>query len=88
MNISVVKFGEFLMSRPAGREAAQIIVTNFAPSNDAELIELNFSKVKAVGPSWLHEVVLALRHNFKNKIVVNDCGNASVIESLKFVDLG
>ena len=87
MKIPIVKFGEFLMSRPAGREAAQIMITSFAPQTADEVIELDFSGVKATGPSWLHEVVMGLRNQFKNKIVVLDCGNASVIESLKFVDL-
>ena len=88
MKISVVKFGEFLMSRPAGREAAQIMVSSFAPPNESETIELDFAGVKAIGPSWLHEVVGGIRAAFKNKIIVHDCGNASVKESLKFVDLG
>lgn len=87
MKIPVVKFGEFLMSRPAGREAAQIITSNFVPTKDSETIELDFAGVKAVGPSWLHEVVIGIRAAFKNQIIVLDRGNASVIESLKFVDL-
>jgi hypothetical protein len=87
MKIPVVKFGEFLMSRPAGREAAQIMCASYAPTVVDEVIELDFAGVKATGPSWLHEVVLGLRNAFKNKIVVLDCGNASVLESLKFVDV-
>ncbi|MBC7396959.1 MAG: DUF4325 domain-containing protein [Bdellovibrionales bacterium] len=87
MKISMVKFGEFLMSRPAGHEGAQIMCASFAPGNESEIIELDFAGVKASGPSWIHEVVLGLRTQFKNKIVVLDCGNSSVIESLKFLDL-
>ena len=75
------------MSRPAGHESAQIIITSFVPTQDSEMIELDFAGVKAIGPSWLHEVVNGIRSKFKNKIVVLDCGNASVVESLKFVNL-
>ncbi len=75
------------MSRPAGREAAQIMVASFAHKTEEESIELNFSGVKAIGLSWLHEIGLGLQSNFKNRIGMLDCGNASVIESLKFVDL-
>jgi hypothetical protein len=85
MKIAVVKFGEFLMSRPAGKDAAQILCNQFAPRSESESIELDFAGVKSVGPSWLHEVMLALRAAFpRNKIIVLDRGNASVIESLKF----
>lgn len=87
MKIPIVKFGEFLMSRPAGREAVQIMCASFAPSNENEVIELDFNGVKATGPSWIHEVVLGLRSQFKNPIVVLDCGNSSVLESMKFIDL-
>jgi hypothetical protein len=87
MKIQMVKFGEFLMSRPAGHEAAQIIVENFRPASHDEVIELDFLNVKAIGPSWLHEVVKGLRGRYPNQIQVLDQGNASVIESLKFVDL-
>jgi hypothetical protein len=88
MKISVVKFGEFLMSRPAGKEAVSIICSQFAPISENEVIELDFAGVKSTGPSWIHEVVLGIRTKFKNKIVVSDCGNSAVIESMKFVDLG
>jgi STAS-like domain of unknown function (DUF4325) len=86
MKIPVVKFGKFLMSRPAGREAALIMCTQFVPKSPEEIIELDFKDVKSVGPSWLHEIMLGLKTTFPNKIVVIDCGNASVIESMKFVD--
>ena len=86
MKIAMVKYGEFLISRPAGREAAQIICNQFSPTSEAEAIELDFNRVKSVGPSWLHEVMLSLKTAFpRNEILVLDAGNASVIESLKFV---
>ncbi len=87
MRIPIVKFGEFLMSRPSGSEAAKMMCASYIPETESETIELDFDGVFAVGPSWLHEVVLGLRSKFKNKIVVLDCGNNSVIESLKFVDI-
>jgi len=87
MKIPLIKFGEFLMSRPAGSEAAKVMCISYAPTSESELIELDFDGVFATGPSWLHEVVLGLRSKFKNKIVVLDCGNSSVLESLKFIDL-
>ena len=87
MKIELVKFGEFLMSRPSGHEAALIICSQFLSENSDETIELDFTGVKATGPSWIHEVVLGIRRKSNNKITVIDAGNASVIESLKFVDL-
>ena len=88
MRIPLIKFGEFLMSRPSGHEAAQIMTGSYAPANESETIELDFEGVFATGPSWLHEVVIGLQSVFpKNKIVVLDRGNNSVLESLKFIDL-
>ena len=34
-NSSFIKFGEFLMSRPADREAAQIMCASFASGNES-----------------------------------------------------
>jgi hypothetical protein len=87
MKIQTKKFGEFLMSRPAGLEAGRIICQNFVPKNVNEIFELDFEGVKAAGPSWIHEVCITIRQNYPNKIVVLDAGNASVIASLKVIDL-
>jgi len=49
--VPVRKFGEILVSRPAGREAALIIRSSFVPADPSEPIQLDFDGVKVVGPN-------------------------------------
>ncbi len=82
MIVPVRKFGEILVSRPAGREAALIIRSSFVPNDPSERIQLDFAGVKVVGPSWLDEVLTALRDEHGDRVDCLAHGNASVIESL------
>jgi hypothetical protein len=89
MKIFAKKFGDFLMSRPAGKEATTIILSMIKIEAEVKILELDFTGVKSVGPSWLHEVCNGVRKSFPSlKIIINDAGNTSVQESMKFVDLG
>jgi len=86
MKIELKKFGTILNSRPAGKDAALTIKAYFHPRPD-ENIELDFSGVIAVGPSWLDEVLSFLRKEFgSDRVVCLKTDNASVIESLKVID--
>ncbi len=67
MKIELKKFGEMLISRPAGREAflaMQAYLTKGADRN--ETIEIDFAGVKVMTPSWADEVVTKLAQEFKN----------------------
>ena len=85
MNIAVRKFGEILISRPAGREAALIMKSSFSPA-EGEWVELDFAGVKVVAPSWLDEVLTALRGAFGDRVRCLPTANASVIESLAAIE--
>lgn len=86
MKIEVKKFGNILISRPAGKEAALAIRAYFQPKGN-ENIELDFSGVLSVGPSWLDEVLTLLRKEYgKERVVCLPSENPSVIESLKIID--
>ncbi|MBI5202080.1 MAG: STAS-like domain-containing protein [Elusimicrobia bacterium] len=88
MRIHLRDFGQILGSRPAGREAALAMRAYLKPAKD-ETIELDFEGVLSVGPSWLDEVLSALRRDYgKTRVVVLPTTNASVIESLKILDEG
>jgi hypothetical protein len=86
MKIAVRKFGEFLVSRPAGKEAAAVIQAYFVPATSEEAIELDFEGVLSVGPSWLDEVVQGIKAKFRNPVVILDAKNASVIKSMEFIE--
>lgn len=86
MKIELRKFGEILLSRPAGREAALAIKAYLKPGA-GEAIELDFTGVLSVGPSWLDEVLAALRQEYgRERVVCLPAGNPSVIESLRVID--
>lgn len=85
MKIELKKYGEILTSRPAGREAALAIKAYVQPK-EKEKIELDFSGVISVGPSWLDEVLSFLYEEFgKNRVICLPTSNPSVVESLKVI---
>lgn len=68
-----------LISRPAGREAFLVARAYSIPKESGELIELDFSNVKVLTPSWADEFVSGLKQEFgggRIKIIKGD--NASV----------
>ncbi len=86
--IDISKFGNILISRPNGREAALIMLSSFKPTNDQDAIELDFSQVDVVAPSWLDEVLTALSKAYGSKrIKCSPDTNVTLQESLKVIDL-
>lgn len=83
--IPVRKFGELLISRPAGREAALIMRGSFQPGPD-EKLELDFQGVRVVAPSWLDEVLTELRAAYGDRVTCLPTTNPTVIESLKTLE--
>jgi hypothetical protein len=84
--IPVQKFGEILVSRPSGREHALIMRSSFRPATADEPIELDFTGVRVVAPSWLDEVLTALREEYGDRVRCLPSANASLVESLKTLD--
>jgi len=83
MVIEIKKFGEVLVSRPAGREAflAMSAYLTKGVSKD-EIIEIDFSGVKVLTPSWADEVITKIAEEFKNVKLLNT-ENATVQATLK-----
>ena len=86
MVIQIKKFGKMLISRPAGKEAAAIILSSFKPSSDREPIDLDFTGVEVIAPSWLDEVLTALRDRYGKRVGCLASDNLSRQESLKVID--
>lgn len=83
MRIEIKKFGEMLISRPAGREAFLVMSAYVTKGlSKDEIIELDFTGVKVLTPSWADEVITKLANNFKHvKLVAMD--NPTVKETVK-----
>jgi hypothetical protein len=83
MKIQIKKFGEFLTSRPAGKEAYLVMkayMTKDLKKN--EPLELDFDGVKVLAPSWADEVITKLFQEYENIKLVN-IENSSVKASLE-----
>lgn len=69
MVLQMVKFGNILNSRPAGREAVLRAKQIINGSNDPEGIVLDFSGVEVLTPSFADEFVKGLKEMYKDKKV-------------------
>ena len=83
MRIELKKFGEILISRPAGREAYLAMSAYLTKGLDKdESIEIDFASVKVLTPSWADEVITKIAKEFKNIKLLNT-ENSSVQATLK-----
>lgn len=86
MKLEMHKFGDVLMSRPAGKEAfalAKAYIFSALKSN--EQILLDFAHVKVLAPSWADEFITGIKSTFPNEIDYLNTDNESVAASLKFI---
>lgn len=86
MTLAIKQFGEFLTSRPAGREAFLAARAYSIPKDLNENIELDFSGVKVLTPSWIDEFLRGLEETYgPERIEVKPCDNLSVKMSLQSI---
>lgn len=85
MRINLVKFGKVLISRPAGKEAFLAIRPTLDPN--ANLVEVDFSGIISLSPSWADEFFSELKGMYGNKVKYLPTNNKSVVETLKILDL-
>jgi hypothetical protein len=85
MKIELKKFGEMLISRPAGREAYLALSAYLTKDvNRGEVLEVDFEGVKVLTPSWADEVITNLAQEFKNIKLLNT-ENSTVQATLKIL---
>ena len=87
MEVKVCNFGDFLMSRPAGREAflmAKAYV--FRELKPDETITLDFDGIKVLAPSWADEFITALKKEYSNRVQYVNTENPSVKATLKAIE--
>lgn len=83
MRIELKKFGEILLSRPAGREAFLAMSAYLTKDlKKDETIEIDFSGIKVLTPSWADEVITKIAEKFENVKLLNT-ENATVQATLK-----
>lgn len=86
MRIELKKFGEVLISRPAGREAwLSAKAYLLRDINAQEKVEVDFSGVLVLSPSWADEFVTPLRQDFGNRVILLPNDNATVKATLETI---
>ena len=76
MRIELKKFGNVLTSRPAGREAFAAIRPTLSPGESN--IEIDFSGVISLAPSWADEFFTALENLYGDRVTYMPSDNPSV----------
>lgn len=84
MRIELKKFGRVLTSRPSGKEAFAAILPILDPG--ADKVEIDFSDILSIAPSWADEFFTALKKRYDNKIIYLPTDNPSVKETLKVLE--
>lgn len=86
MKLELKKFGDLLISRPAGHDAALAVIAYSAKPQQGEVIQIDFDGVLVLAPSFMHEFVTVLLDAYPStNFDYLPCQNSSVIESLKFL---
>lgn len=86
MTVQISKFGDFLMSHPAGKDAFLLAESHLFNSLDAkEEIILDFAEVKVLTPSWAEEFIYGFKDLHKNLMTFINTSNPSVEASLRTV---
>ena len=83
MRIELKKFGKILSSRPDGKEAFLAIRPTL--NLNADVVEIDFSGITALGPSWADEFLTALKEVYGNKVKYLRSDNPSVVETLEIL---
>ena len=84
MKIQLVKYGTILSSRPAGKEAF-LALKAYALTDKPKMIEVDFTGVKVLSPSWADEFFTPLKKKYAGKLIFLPSNNPSVLASLEMI---
>ncbi len=85
VTLQISKFGQFLSSRPDGREAALAALAYDQNLKNCTDVELDFADVLVLTPSWLSEFVQTLLGSSIRKVDFRASDNESVKRSIQTV---
>lgn len=86
MRVELKKFGVVLTSRPAGKEAYLSARAYLLPKNEDEKIELDFSGVAVLSPSWADEFLMPIIEKYGKKVKLKNTDNSSVRATLQILE--
>ncbi|MEK7508271.1 MAG: DUF4325 domain-containing protein [Patescibacteria group bacterium] len=85
MKIELKKFGSVLSSRPAGKEAYFSARAYLLPKDKKEKVEIDFSGVQVLSPSWADEFITPIKKDFGDNLILLPSKNSSVKASLEIL---
>ena len=85
MKLQLGKFGKTLISRELGSEAFKAFQTTLRELSKDEELEINFSEVLTLSPSWADEFLSPLLDILGNRLVLLSSDNLSVHATLRIL---
>lgn len=85
MRLELKKFGAVLSSRPSGRDAWLSAKAYILPKDGEEKIEVDFSGVEVLTPSWADEFITPLKKEFGDQTILFPSDNPTVKATLETI---
>jgi hypothetical protein len=85
MKLQLDKFGKTLISRELGREAFKAFQATLNDLSKDEELEINFSGVFTLSPSWADEFLTPILNLIGNRLVLLSSDNLSVLATLRIL---
>lgn len=86
MRIQLEKFGSTLTSRPAGKDAYTGFSSVLNGATDDEIVEVDFSGVSSLSPSWGDEFLTPLLEKFRERLILINTQNLSVSTTIETLE--
>lgn len=86
MKIRLQKFGSVLTSRDTGKEAFGAFRPSLNQLASDEPIEIDFSDVGTISPSWADEFISKLADEFGDRVVLLPTDNMSANSSIGLIE--
>ncbi|KKQ08052.1 MAG: hypothetical protein US18_C0003G0020 [Parcubacteria group bacterium GW2011_GWB1_36_5] len=85
MKLQLEKFGKTLISRELGSEALKAFQSTLRELPKDEELEIDFSGVLTLSPSWADEFLSPLLNQLRDKLILLSSDNLSVHATLKIL---
>ncbi|MBI4085759.1 MAG: DUF4325 domain-containing protein [Candidatus Liptonbacteria bacterium] len=85
MKLQLEKFGKTLISRELGSEAFKAFQTTLREISADEELEIDFSGVLTLSPSWADEFLSPLLNKLDDKLILLPSDNLSVHATLRIL---
>ena len=85
MKLQLEKFGKTLISRELGSEALKAFAPTLRELPESEELEIDFSGVLTLSPSWADEFLSPLLDQLNERLVLLPSDNLSVQATLKIL---